>query len=87
MITTTTPLHELTRASHAADDAWMAELYRLFGRDAGHHERYSPEGKGEPGSHLRALYDAKVAAAEAAHVGWEHAIKRMRERHGIEAGR
>jgi hypothetical protein len=41
----------------AADDAWQAELVRLFGKQAGD-KRYTNEGKGEPGSELRRLHDA-----------------------------
>lgn len=43
-----------------ADDAWSAELQRKFGKDAGQ-ARYEPRGKGEEGSQLRALHDAREA--------------------------
>lgn len=44
-------------AAHAADDAWMSEIARLFGaKDAGR-ARIEGRAAGEPGSHLRALYD------------------------------
>lgn len=43
------------------DDAWSAELHAQFGRDAGD-ARYTPKGKGAPGSKLRKLHDAQDAA-------------------------
>lgn len=51
----------------AADDAWSAELSRVFGKDAGT-ARYQPRGKGEPGSELRRLHDARDAARVAWHL-------------------
>ena len=51
----------LYRAAVAADEAYGAELRRLFGKLAGD-ARYAPEGDGEPGSELRRLRDAKLAA-------------------------
>jgi hypothetical protein len=42
----------------AADDAWSAELTRLFGKQAGD-KRYTKEGKGEEGSELRRLHNNK----------------------------
>ncbi len=39
-----------------ADNAWSAELGRLFGKRAGD-VRYTKQGKGEPGSVLRATHD------------------------------
>jgi hypothetical protein len=48
----------------AADEAWSAELHRLFGKNAGD-VRYTRRGHGEPGSELRRLHDAKLAADEA----------------------
>ena len=45
----------------AADDAWSNELRRIFGKDSGQ-ARYEPRGKGEPGSTLRVLHDARDAA-------------------------
>jgi len=44
-----------------ADDAWSAELERIFGRQAGT-ARYQPRGQGEPGSRLRALYEERQVA-------------------------
>jgi len=49
------------RPFQAADDAWSAELHRRFGREAGD-ARYGPRGKGEEGSELRRLHDAREAA-------------------------
>lgn len=53
-------------AFNAADAAWSAEIKRVFGaknQDA----RYYPRGKGEPGSELRRLYEAR----DAARIAWE----------------
>jgi hypothetical protein len=55
------PLH---RAAQATDDAWSAELGRLFGKHAGD-VRYSLAGRGDEGSELRRLYDAFRDANEA----------------------
>ena len=44
-----------------ADGAWMNALEAQFGRDA-LKARYSADGRGAPGSDLRALYEAKLAA-------------------------
>jgi hypothetical protein len=54
----------LYRAADAADKALMAELQRLFGADAST-ARHQPRGKGEAGSILRGLFDAKIAADNA----------------------
>lgn len=48
-------------AFQAADDAWDAELRRLF-KDAACMARYQERGRGPEGSELRRLYDAKHAA-------------------------
>ncbi len=45
----------------AADDAWSAELTRIFGKQSGQ-ARYEPRGKGEEGSKLRYLHDAREMA-------------------------
>ena len=58
-------LFETYRAALAADDAYGAELRRVFGLRAGD-VRYTKQGNGEQGSTLRALYAAKIAA-DAAH--------------------
>jgi hypothetical protein len=49
-----------------ADDAWSAELQRVFGKRAGD-ARYRPEGKGAEGSELRRLHNARMAARHAWH--------------------
>jgi hypothetical protein len=48
-----------------ADDAWSAELRRVFGKHSGD-ARYTPIGKGEEGSVLRQLHDAR----ETARIAW-----------------
>ncbi len=48
-------------AAMDADEAYGAELRRLFGKRAGD-VRYTAKGNGEPGSRLRALYHAKLEA-------------------------
>lgn len=48
----------------AADDAWQAELERVFGGNASL-ARYQPRGCGEPGTKLRRLYEARTAAMAA----------------------
>ena len=54
--------------AYAADDAWSAELRRVFGRDSGD-ARYQPRGMGAPGTRLRTLHDAYVAARDIAFPG------------------
>jgi hypothetical protein len=49
-----------------ADDAWSAELHRVFGKQAGD-ARYTARGKGDEGSELRRLHDVR----EAARLAWE----------------
>jgi hypothetical protein len=44
-----------------AEDAWTAEVRRIFGKRAGD-ARYTAEGKGIEGSTLRKLHDAREAA-------------------------
>ena len=56
--------HDAYHAAIAADEAWSAELRRLFGAKAGD-VRYTKRGEGEPGSELRRLHDAKIAADRA----------------------
>lgn len=59
---------DATMAFLRADDAWGDELRRVFGREAGD-VRYMPPARGEPGTRLRELHDAREAAREA----WERA--------------
>jgi hypothetical protein len=56
--------HSLYRAALLADAAWSEELYRLFGNRAGD-VRYTKQGAGAPGSKLRRLCNAKLAADRA----------------------
>jgi hypothetical protein len=56
-------------AAQAADDAWSAELYRLFGKHACN-ARYQPRGKGEPGTELRRLHEDFRTTSEALHAAW-----------------
>ena len=51
-------------AFNEADLDWHHALIATFGADAGQ-ARYEPRGKGEPGTPLRATYDARTAAREA----------------------
>lgn len=56
---------QLLQAASAADKAWMSEVVRLFGkRDAGV-ARFHDQAQGEPGSTLRALFDAYVTTRDA----------------------
>jgi hypothetical protein len=54
-------VREAIREALAADEAWSAELQRLFGMRAGD-VRYTVQGKGEPGTGLRRLHDEWVKA-------------------------
>lgn len=60
------PHHIAYNAFAAADDAWSAELVRAFGKRASE-ARYTAEGKGEPGTPLRAASDAFHEARKAWH--------------------
>lgn len=53
---------------NAADAAWSAEIKRVFG-EKNQDARYYPRGKGESGSELRRLYEAR----DAARIAWEGA--------------
>lgn len=61
----------LRQAALRADNAWSAELARLFGKHAGD-VRYTLAGKGDEGSKLRELHDARMAAHAAWHATLEH---------------
>ena len=50
------------RSFQAADDAWSAELRRLFGKQAGD-VRYTARGKGEVGSVLLKTPDIATSKA------------------------
>jgi hypothetical protein len=51
-------------AAQTTNDAWSMELKRLFGKRAGD-VRYTAQGKGDPGTELRRLYDAREDARKA----------------------
>lgn len=59
---------DATMAFLRADDEWSRELHRIFDRQASD-MRYMPPGRGDAGSRLRELHDAREAAREA----WEKA--------------
>lgn len=62
---TNSPEHQAAGQIFAtADDAWVAELHRQFGKRSGD-VRYTPAGRGEPGSALNALYTARAVAQTA----------------------
>jgi hypothetical protein len=52
---------EAHREALATDNAWQAELVKAFGKHAGD-MRYQSPGKGDPGTALRAAYEARMAA-------------------------
>jgi hypothetical protein len=56
---------ELHRKALETDQAWSIELQRLFGKRAGD-VRYTKQGKGEPGTALHAIWQAR----EAADIAW-----------------
>lgn len=53
------------------DSAWQAELARQFGKAAGD-VRYTERGKGDEGSQLRELHDARMKAQAEWHATIEH---------------
>ncbi len=55
----------LLQEATAADKAWMAEVAVVFGEREAGMARYEGHAKGEPGSHLRELYDCYVKARDA----------------------
>lgn len=61
---------EKHRAALKTDNAWQAELEKVFGKQAGD-KRYVRAGKGEPGTALRAAYEARQMAQEAWHADGE----------------
>jgi len=60
------PYTEQLPPFQAADDAWSAELHRVFGKNACN-ARYLLCGRGEEGTKLRELYEAREAARSAWH--------------------
>ena len=55
----------LLRASTAADKAWMSEVAAVFGERRASMVRFQERANGEPGTRLRELYNAYVAARDA----------------------
>lgn len=55
----------------AADNAWSAELKRLFGKHSGD-VRYTKKGKGTPDSVLRALWELRELQRQLWEVHAEH---------------
>jgi hypothetical protein len=55
----------LLQESTAADRAWMAEVASIFGEREAGLARFQGRATGEPGSHLRDLYDRYVKARDA----------------------
>ena len=55
----------LLQASTAADKAWMVEVAAVFGDRYAGMARFQDQANGQPGTRLRALYDAYVAARDA----------------------
>jgi hypothetical protein len=53
-------------AAQKADLAWTKQLFL-----SGFKSRWAPGSHGEPGTPLRAAYDAKLAADRANHAAWE----------------
>lgn len=52
-----------------ADKLWENEVKRVFGHT--NNARYEPRGRGEPGTELRRLYDAREIAMKAYHDAWK----------------
>lgn len=62
----------LFQAASAADKAWMAEIIRTFGdREAGL-ARFHGRATGEPGSHMRHLYQGYVSTRDAYNAAQRH---------------
>lgn len=68
----TKTIAEYTAEAQAADDAWSLAM------EAAGVERYTAAARGEPGSDLRALYDAKVAADAAMNAAWSRSRGEVR---------
>lgn len=63
-------VHDLNNAAVATDAAWMRAIREAFPNKRAGDVRYTIVGKGEPGTALRAAFDAHAAANEA----WRAAI-------------
>lgn len=66
--------NDLFAAWAEADDAWMAAIKAAYPRKNAGDVRYTALAKGEPGTELRAAYDAFHAAAAA----WRKAYDQAR---------
>lgn len=55
----------LMRASDEAERLWVTEIVAVFGEREAPMARFQQRANGEPGSHLRELHDAYIAAHEA----------------------
>lgn len=55
----------LLQASTAAEKAWMIEVAAAFGERHAGIARFQERANGEPGTRLRELYEAYVAARDA----------------------
>jgi hypothetical protein len=55
----------LLQEATAADKAWMAEVAAVFGEREAGLARFQGRATGEPGSHLRELYDRYVKTRDA----------------------
>lgn len=55
----------LLQESTEADKAWMAEVRSVFGEREAGMARFHGRATGEPGTHLRELYDRYVKARDA----------------------
>lgn len=59
----------------AAENEWMALIRAAFPRKRAGDVRYTDEGKGEPGTALRAAYDAFVRLGSEYHETWSASRK------------
>lgn len=59
-------------AANAADKAWMIEVARIFGDRGAGMARFHGHAIGEPGSHLRHLYQGYVATRDAYNAARRH---------------
>lgn len=58
---------ELAEIANAADEAWSEAVISAFPKRHACDVRYTAAARGEPGSELRELWEAKRAADEAQH--------------------
>jgi hypothetical protein len=55
----------LLQAAATAEKAWMVEVEALFGARNASYARFQDRANGEPGTQLRALYEAYAKARDA----------------------